>query len=976
MHRLVLAVVSLCAAALLFLLWGDSGEPSIVPPGGRSEVVEQAAPRTVGADAGRSLRASSAAVPEGLFRTEVETSATGAKLTVQVWDREVGVPAEGAEVFVLDRVDERGLDWSFAKGVFGEHWSAIAERHGRRSRTDATGLVDVPNVSGGVVLAARLPGSYAFRRLEAKRDEQATVELTLAVDETVTVRVVGEDGAPRADVAVGILQRANPQSDVESLRARMRDLRVTMDKIQQWIDRNPGAAAEANAKLEAVRSEFGAMRREMAAVDRIGGDRANQAEAGRSFAPHADVLARRQTDERGLAVFEHFQLFRSQPTNKSDAKRAAKAKANAKAAGTPWKPSADHAAFEAALLVPLSAPVTVEFTLDPLPEGVIELRMPPTASLALRTVDRDGRPFTHPVRGAISVVGDDVARWSSVELRKAQNEASIEFAHVGLGLELRARCRLDDEDFRWDAPAFVGPTRPGERMEFDLVVAPDAGMLFAQLVDADGAPMRDATPSLLINAAGGRLEGESLVTDRDGRFHLPYHVRPNQRAPFRFEIRFDEFTPSRGLAIALDELPVATVTDLGRLVVDAFAEIVHGRVLDDVGVPVAGASVQLERERPAGDGELRFADEAFVVTESDDDGRYTLFGDLEAAKYRLSVKARDHFPATPPLAARGSSQDIPLTRKCRVVGTVLAPDWMKRDRLRVDLTPVHVPGAPGGTVEARDDRLHDYEETTYAYFDWVRPGTYDLAFRLQGFPDAFLEVPGLVIDPGQVDVHPRLRDLDLGAYLFRYEIFPVDENGEPVSVNRPQLTKITRANGDEQFIGLVMKGASGEIISTSPQIEVFPMCTGYVAEPQVISAGRAEIVFRSIPPVDIVLPGLSAVAPDINVQVVLERLELDGRPEQLDAFDGMSKRIAGWYARSRYSAGMLDANDTARLEVTSGGPHRVVLRFGVKQTQPATLELDAVQIEVRPGGQPQRLEVPYDFGMAVDAINDVAEQIR
>ena len=57
--------------------------------------------------------------------------------------------------------------------------------------------------------------------------------------------------------------------------------------------------------------------------------------------------------------------------------------------------------FEAALLMPLTQPVTSGFAGDALPDDVIELRMPPTGSVSLRTVDRDGRPFTHPVHGEL-----------------------------------------------------------------------------------------------------------------------------------------------------------------------------------------------------------------------------------------------------------------------------------------------------------------------------------------------------------------------------------------------------------------------------------------------------------------------------------------------------------------------------------------------------------------------------------------------
>jgi hypothetical protein len=567
------------------------------------------------------------------------------------------------------------------------------------------------------------------------------------------------------------------------------------------------------------------------------------------------------------------------------------------------------------------------------------------------------------------MLGGDAAEWSRVMLRKEQNERTIEFPHVGLGLLFEAGCRLDDDDFRWQSGQLQGPVAAGERVEVDLVVAPDAGMLFAKLVDADGLPLAGVKPSFLLTSRAGRLEGEEVVSDDEGRFHLPYKVRPDQLAPYRFEVRLGGDVPTRGFAMPVAQLPVAMVSDLGEIVLDDFAEIVRGVVVDDGGNPVAAASVQLQRERPVGkDGQLRFVDETFVRTECDEQGNFQLFGSLEQGRYRLRVEARDHFRVLADLRRAGGIQRVELVRKCRVVGTVLAPEWMVRERVRVDLVPVAVAAPVGEEVTPRDDQIRNHEGKSYAYFDWVRPGTYAVSFRLQGYPDAFLTVAGLVIQPGQVDVHARLRDLDLGSSIFRFEVHPVDENGQSVSVDRPQLTKVTRADGTQQFLGLVMKGRFGEVFHTAPRLEVLPMMEGYVAENQVLAPGRSELVFQRVPPVDVVLSGLSAMAQGVPIQVVLERLELDGRPGELEAFDGMSKRIAGWYARAKYSSGMLDELDTARVRVTGDGLHRVILRVGdllvgrlyPVSGEPEAVELDAVEIKIVPGDAPLRVAASFD----------------
>ncbi len=1001
------------ALILLFIAlgtwWWLDGDPAVsVPvtagsPGvdaasvGTSEVVEQA---TAGESQGEALERE---VPESLFRTSAFEEEDRQLVTIQVWDRVEGVAAEGAEVFVMTSAEP---DWKVTQGAFARHWSSVAERRGRRFRTGADGRVEVSGFANNSVVVAKAASAYAFKWVGEVAESGHVEVLTMEADESVTIKVVDGQGAPVAGAAVGIVERIPLAGSFEELQARAEQMEAWVTGLRQWMSENSKGAAEASGKLGGLQDALRETRQELA-VARAEKERRSRQGASSDQAPlsRLEVRTRRLTDEKGLAVVDHFQLYRradereatqqKRSSAKDGAKRAAAGRGKASARGgkgsarggkggakgagkagatkggkkgaaAPQLPTT----FEAALLMPLTAPVTKEISIDPLPEGVIVLQKPATAALALRTVDRDGRPFTHPVRGQLELIGDDSAAWSRVMLRKEQDEEVIEFPHVGLDLLLQASCRLDDDDFRWQSGELRGPVAAGERVVVDLVVAPDAGMLFAKLVDEAGAPLGGVRPSFLISSRAGRLEGEEVITDAAGRFHLPHKVREGQVAPYRFEIRLADAVPTRGFASPLSQLPVATVTDLGELALGDLSEFARGVVVDDAGAPVVGASVQLERERSSGQGEKQranFIAEPFVRAETADDGSFQLFGDFEPGRYRFRVEKAEHFRTFADVSD-GDDVRVEMTRKCRVVGTVLAPEWMNRKRVRVALRPVAVSAPPGEEVGQREDELRDHEGQTYAFFDWVRPGTYDVSFRLQGFPDAFLVVDRLVIEPGQLGLHPRLRDVDLGAYIYRFEIYPVDENGNPVSVNRPQLTKITRRDGTQQFLGLVMKGQFGEVFNTAPQLEVLPMMTGYVADDQVLAPGRSELVFRRVPPVDVVLHGLSALAGELPTQVVLERLELGGRPATLDAVDGMSQRIAGWYARAAFSTGELNELDTARVQVTGAGPHKVLLRIGPLKRGPQTVELDAVDIQLAPGGDSVRVVVPYDVAVVQQAI--------
>ena len=947
------------------------------------------------------------AVPESLFRTEVEQATETRYLTVQVWHLTEGNPASRAEVFLLDDIANKEVDWKDTRGAFAQHWSTIAERQGRRYRTDDNGQVEIPNVKGSAVLAARLPEAYAFKWLGEDDKEEDRIEvLTLENDEAITIRVVDQSGQPVAGAAVGVIERIPIASSIDELEATSQRLAGWVDDMQQWMRSNPRAAG-AQSKLDSLNQQSLDAQQQLATARSLAEARrrAGELDADRPLSK-VEVRARRRTDEDGLATIQHFQLYRRPDTKngseggkdskkangsggkgaRNGAKGTAKGRAQGggkdgagKGKGGGGKGKGAYAAkegfatkpvmpsyFEAALLMPLTTPVTQEIGTNPISTDVIVLKKPETACLALRTIDRDGRAFTHPVRGELRMVSDDPAAWTRITLRKEQNERTIEFPHVGLDLLFAANCRLDDNDFRWKSEQLQGPSVANERVEVDLVVAPEAGMLFAKLVDDNGAPIADQKPSLLLTSRSGRLEGEEIITDKDGRFHLPYFARANQLPPYRLEIRLNQNVPTVGFAAPLAQLPQAMVTDLGEIALSDLGEYARGIVVDDGGNPVAGADIQLQRGRPSGNNsELRYSDQAFVKTSTDEQGQFQIFGSFEPGTYRLSVRKRDHFRMNYDLRGAGDQCRIELTRKCRVIGTVIAPEWMARERVLVDLEPISVgtlqPSFDSALQElmTRSERIRDHEGNTYAYFDEVRPGTYNLSFRLQGYPDPFLVVDRLVVTPGLNDLHPRLRDLDLGAYIFRFEIYPVDENGQSVAVDRPQLTKITRKDGTEQFIGLVMKGDFGEVFNTSPQLEVLPMMQGYVAENQILVPGRSELVFKRIPPVDVILGGLSAMAQGVRTQVLLERLNMDGRPSELEAFDGMSKRIAGWYARAKYSSAILDERDTAQFNVSGDGPHKVILRFGNKRNL-ETVELDAIDFKLVPGSDPIRVIAAFD----------------
>ncbi len=961
MHRAVLiGVLAVAVLAVGFALLSDEG--SEAPPSLRTSSEDRGADAGMaGADATSSsatidptVLAGDGPDADGATRVDVVGDPTASPVVVQVWRGKEGRPAVRAEVFFLDT---GAFDEEEHEDVFGfedekaRHWSEVVEQKGVRFLADQDGRVEVPAVDDHALIAARLPGMFGFTDFDEEHDEVEVV--TLRADETLTVRVVDDEGYGVAAVPVGVLQKIPFRLDPKSATDNLARLEKNMQRIRDWMKKNPAQKGRAKGRVQNVEEQLERAHRQMRRVRQgMSREGRNPTDMRPFFSSRSELRARRETNTEGVAVFRHFQVHREWREK--------------------WWPDEYDSRFEAVLLVPLLERKPVEFSGRPVPEEVLELKMPPVGSVALRTVDRDGRPFIHPVRADLRHLSAPTPRWAISRVRKEQGATEIVFPFVGTGLECRAHCRLDDRDFSWRSEEFLGPVAAGERVVHDLVVAPADGMLFGRLLDAEGEPLRDAHPTFLINCAAGRLEGEEIELGDDGRFHLPYQVRDKHRAPFHLLIRCDDVSPSVGMSRTLADLPKAFITDLGEIRVDALGTIARGAVVDDEGVPIEDAHVQLQRERDVGDDQpkLRFVDEAFLETHTDEIGLFELFGEIEPGRYRLRVRTDEHFQAVTTDIRKGQSVEIRLERKARVVGTVLAPEWMQRKGIRAELVSRADP------KRKREDQIHDYQGNTYIYFDWVRPGAYDLTLRVQQMPDPFLRIDNLVLEPGQLGMHPRLQELDLGLYLHRFEVLARDERGQQFQPNRPLLARVRRPDGQTGYVGHPWRKGRVEFLSTDAQTDVIAMAEGHATRRTVIAAGRNELQIPTIPPVDVHFPGLRALAGQVEVQVVLERMELDGMPDELLAWDGGSKRISGWYAKGKYTAAMLDESDTARVKVTSGGAHRVIVRFGIGQgIRPPAMILEPITLRIDAAGAVARFTPAFDRKAAQDSIADAAQKI-
>lgn len=888
-------------------------------------------------------------------RSEVELQVDDApRLVIQVWDRKKGRVAPEAKVYVLE-----GYEGAEMRDAFAPHWCEVAIAKGKRYTATTEGRVELPRLEKTTVIAATLPGSSGMTRL--RKGHRETESLVLQAEETVTVRVTDQRGRALADVPVGIQQRIPERLNAERAIKQYKDLETSIAAAGKRLESAPSAEVRARferrlvgmqRERQALMKQLYALRDTGSVVKKVKGKKpAKNKEPGREKSEAVtttklELKARRRTDAKGYAVFKHFQFYRQNASG--------------------WWPKQHQDRFEAVLMVPLAEPVREGFEGKPVPEDVIELRMPPTGSVALRTVDRDGRPFTHPVHGELRIIDGKNPRWSRLPIRKQQNERVIEFPFVGLGMQLDASCRLDDNDFRWRAPVFVGPQQPGERLVVDLVVAPGAAMLYGRLLDASGAALAGASTTILINSIRGRLEGEEVLLDDEGRFHLPYQVRGQHQPPWRLQVRYQERMPVPGLATTLGVLPKEGVMDIGDLQIGDLTRITFGRVVNDLGDGIPSARVQLQREREVGSrARLSWQDEAFAVTTTDDDGQFALFGDLEVGRYRLRVTAGEHFPYEQPNLPSRDGTVIKLDRRSRVVGSVLLPKWLSSRRVKVRLESQADPS------KGRDDRIRSYRGQQLIYFDWVKPGIYNLSLRLEDFPDAFVRVNGFEIKAGQRDVHPRLKDLDLARDLYRFEVFAIDEAGKRMNPKTPLRARVMRPDGSYAMVGFYWKGGRAEILNSQSSLEVLPEEPGFRSQPTTLIAGRNELRFARVPAVTLNAPGLRQLVGEESVWISMELLET----QTVMSFDSRSRRLAQSMRRASSSHGRLDARDRAFMRPLRDGRYRVMARLGDKRRGGlVSVALGEVDVRIVPGGQPNVFTVAVDTQAVMTAMQDVAQR--
>jgi len=777
---------------------------------------------------------------DGPLRQEVidyPTDADGPVLRVVAAATHQPVPF--AEVFV----GEANAEWRTRRGG-ARHWAEILEADTPARRADAQGEVRLPAVRRRLLVAGRAaagPSAPALFGVMSLRAGDAQPVLELVPDVTLKVRVLDGSGVPARDVPVGLCadlrERWQPlsraRSDAEGL-AIVRHVQLFEMRVPP---QDPGAAdAQRVATLE--------MQQARAVLDQI----------------RLQANGRLQDDERLQArvreVLVHLQESRQrrgQASRQLEQLRGQNEQLRRR--GAPETQTWPIADFVVHAQVPQGQPSCLRFPAQAVPAGIVDLRLPATSALVVRVLGPEGKPLRSPCSVVLRLAGGSLAAGAApanfddlCELRadKVAGDAAAVFAPVGLGLRFDLLVRLADNDFDFQQQGVPGPLTTEPR-EVVLYTPPWFSVLAGRFVDGDGNGIADVDAQLFVAGAAGRVEGEQLRLEPDGRFELPVRVR-QPAPPYTLEVSARIGERHFGRLVPVPDLVNGKRTEVGDVVVAELPVLAFGTVRDDLGQPLPRADVVLHVLR----GE-RWTEESFVRDRTDEQGNYTLRAEPRPLRLQLQASLRRHASEVRPFTF-GERVDVVLPRNGAILAEGIVPAFVPREAVVATLVE-----ADGG--RPRDVQLRPRPNEGFQLrIDDLRPGAFDLTLRVRGLPRPLAIAARVLVRPGETVRPDAIDGLDLRGRLFEYQVRAVDQAGQAMGdPGSPLLVELHDGNGSPTLVPFAWRGGNVRLITDQPSVNAVALAPGHRPTRSLLQPGENTLRLTRLHPVRLQLPGLRAM---------------------------------------------------------------------------------------------------------------------
>ncbi|MEM7200167.1 MAG: carboxypeptidase-like regulatory domain-containing protein [Planctomycetota bacterium] len=403
-----------------------------------------------------------------------------------------------------------------------------------------------------------------------------------------------------------------------------------------------------------------------------------------------------------------------------------------------------------ALALPMATPITAILPKEP---GIIELRKPPTGKVDVRFRDAFHQRFYGSLRVGLRALEpgellDAPPRFAATWCLVAEGDGVARFRYVGLDTRLMLWIEGQDAP-TGEAPSgplayACGPTSGDDDITLWISVDEQGALaetsLTGRVLRRNGAPLCDAR--FRGRRCGSRPRTLHLFTDARGRFR---HA---------LGLSHDDDDVAEGLAwlrvwrdgdhtdAPIPRLGAAGSThDLGTLRLGTAPVAVSGQVVDQVGRPIARATVWVERARQAPRGtDWSVLDD--LVAKTDERGEFRIDG-TPSGDLRLLVTKRSYgFRAPIPFRPGTRGLRVALFPEATVIATALSPDRWAGVRPRLCLE--------GQTLDRRSVR---FPKRIGHRWIWrgLAPGRYIM--NAGSGPNA-LQISGIVVEAGR-EQYPR-----------------------------------------------------------------------------------------------------------------------------------------------------------------------------------------------------------------------------
>lgn len=611
--------------------------------------------------------------------------------------------------------------------------------------------------------------------------------------------------------------------------------------------------------------------------------------------------------------------------------------------------------FELALGGTLAETVRHEFDPRHPPAAPLELTLPPHGILEVRVLTADGKPWPEPALiQALARDAEEVdGRMENEGLSGLLREGALRLRPAGLGQPLRVRAIRPDGTTIGELVC-EGPARDGEVLPVNIQEQSGAAHVVGRAMREDGQPLAKTRLSYEIrvtNFGFSSSDAGQIVTADDGSFQLAIE-KPNldEGAERIFVL---STAPVNGVQLIAEtdlswSLPPG-VTDLGNLLLAQPALLVSGWVVDESGRHLPGVPVQarpqvyFDKDRFSWDWNANF------YARSDEQGAFSIYGNTDSAKIRVTGQMGEHWCAGADVAPGSTDVRVIMNRAGRVAGLILLDPGTK---------------AEGFVIQLASEMEGDREVTHWAAlvladgsfnFTTVPPGVYRVEISPLGAGEPLASFDGLLVRAGEDCPDPRLNPIDLRGLLRVIRVRAVDEAGKPL-----RHFQVIENQADGNFMRYWANEDEVLIPMRAEPSDMQVMHDGYLTVRLEDVKQDAEVRLSPGPRIRITFSGIENLPPGHRLQV------------GLSAADGAVEKT---YA----SSVDVDASGTAEFNAALTGVVGVSLvMYGTVDgvTHGAWIELPNAEIRIQSLAGTQTFTMNVDPEKLRAAVDQIAQQAR